>query len=337
MTFKQKSCGGSSFNRRLLPAIRCAPCALLALSSATALAYPDKPVRVIVPQAAGSSFDSVVRLVAQRLTDKWNKQVVVDNRPGANGIIGLEAGAKSNPDGYTVITGAISHLSVNPSVYKNLPYRPLDDFDAVTQLTSITFLVVANPSFGGNTIKNLVALAKAKPQAVRYASSGTGNMNHLGAELFASVIGAKMLHLPYKGETPAVIGLLGGESDMMFTTMPIAVPHIDSGKLRALAVASAARTARLPDLPTLAEAGVPGVEITGWIGVMVPRGTPKSIINTLHTGIAAIVQMPDVKQRLIASGADPSGSTPQQFATFLKSETAKWAKVIKDAGLALSQ
>ena len=305
--------------------------------TAPAYAYPDKPVRVIVPQAAGSSFDSVVRLITQRLTERWKQPVVVDNRPGANGIIGLEAGAKANPDGYTVITGAISHLSVNPSVYKTLPYRPLEDFDAVTQLVSITFLVVANPSFAGNSIKNLVALAKTKPQAVRYASSGSGNMNHLGAELFASVIGAKMLHLPYKGETPAITGLLGGESDMMFTTMPIAVPHIETGRLRALAVASAARTARLPDLPTLAEAGVPGVEITGWAAVMVPRGTPKPIINTLHGDIAAILQLPDVKQRLVASGADPVGSTPEQFRVFLHAETAKWAKVIKDAGLALSQ
>ena len=167
-----------------------------------AAAYPDKPVRVIVPQAAGSSFDNVLRLISQRLTERWKQQVVIDNRPGANGIIGLEAGAKANPDGYTVISAAISHLSVNPSVYKNLPYRPLQDFDPVTQLTSITFLVVAHPAFAGNTIKNLVTLAKAKPQAVRYASSGSGNMNHLGPELFASVIGAKMLHLPYKGETP---------------------------------------------------------------------------------------------------------------------------------------
>ena len=305
--------------------------------TAPAYAYPDKPVRVIVPQAAGSSFDSVVRLITQRLTERWKQPVVVDNRPGANGIIGLEAGAKANPDGYTVITGAISHLSVNPSVYKTLPYRPLEDFDAVTQLVSITFLVVANPSFAGNSIKNLVVLAKTKPQAVRYASSGSGNMNHLGAELFASVIGAKMLHLPYKGETTAITGLLGGESDMMFTTMPIAVPHIETGRLRALAVASAARTARLPDLPTLAEAGVPGVEITGWAAAMVPRGTPKPIINTLHSDIAAILQLPDVKQRLVASGADPVGSTPEQFRVFLHAETAKWAKVIKDAGLALSQ
>jgi tripartite-type tricarboxylate transporter receptor subunit TctC len=311
--------------------------AVTLIAAASAYAYPDKPVRVIVPQAAGSSFDSVVRLVSQRLTERWNKQVVVDNRPGANGIIGLEAGAKANADGYTVITGAISHLSVNPSVYKNLPYRPLEDFDPVTQLTSITFLVVAHPSFAGNSVKNLVALAKAKPQAVRYASSGSGNMNHLGAELFAGVIGAKMLHLPYKGETPAMTGLLGGESDMMFTTMPIAVPHIDTGRLRALAVASSTRTARLPDLPTLAEAGVPGVEITGWIAVMAPRGTPKTIIGTLHKDIAAILQMPDVKQRLVATGADPVGSTPEQFRVFLKAETSKWAKVIKDAGLALSQ
>ena len=279
----------------------------------------------------------MLRLLSQRLTERWNKQVVVDNRPGANGIIGLEAGAKANPDGYTLISGAISHLSVNPSVYKNLPYRPLEDFDAVTQLTSITFLVVANPLFAGNSLKNLVVLAKTKPQAVRYASSGSGNMNHLGAELFASVIGAKMLHLPYKGETPAMTGLLGGESDMMFTTMPIAVPHIDSGRLRALAVASSVRTALLPDLPTLAEAGVPGVEITGWVGVMVPHGTPKNIIGTLYGDITAILQMPDVKQRLVASGADPVGSTPEQFRAFLTSETRKWAKVIKDAGLALSQ
>ena len=309
--------------------------ALAAVSSA--YAYPDKPVRIIVPQAAGSSFDSVVRLVSQRLTERWNTQVVVDNRPGANGIIGLEAGAKANPDGYTVITGAISHLSVNPGVYKNLPYQPLQDFDPVTQLTSITFLVVANPSFAGNSVKNLVALAKAKPQAVRYASSGSGNMNHLGAELFASVIGAKMLHLPYRGETPAITGLLGGESDMMFTTMPIAVPHIETGRLRALAVASATRTARLPDLPTLAEAGVAGVEITGWIGVMVPHGAPKNIVSTLHGDIATILQMPDVKQRLVATGADPVGSTPEQFRAFLIAETKKWAKVIKDAGLALTQ
>jgi tripartite-type tricarboxylate transporter receptor subunit TctC len=312
--------------------------ALLTLGAAAhAYAYPDKPVRVIVPQAAGSSFDSVLRLLSQRLTERWKQQVVVDNRPGANGIIGLEAGAKANPDGYTLISGAISHLSVNPSVYKTLPYRPLEDFDPVTQLTSITFLVVTNPSFAGNSVKNLVALAKAKPQAVRYASSGSGNMNHLGPELFASVIGAKMLHLPYKGETPAMTGLLGGESDMMFTTMPIAVPHIETGRLRALAVASSTRTARLPDLPTLAEAGVPGVEITGWVGILVPRGTPKPIVNTLHSDIAAVLLAPDIKQRLIATGADPVGSTPEQFRAFLHAETKKWAGVIKDAGLALSQ
>lgn len=316
---------------RVAAALACLACPLVAL------AYPDKPVRVIVPQAAGSSFDNVLRLISQRLTERWKQQVVVDNRPGANGIIGLEAGAKANPDGYTVISAAISHLSVNPSVYKNLPYRPLQDFDPVTQLTSITFLVVAHPAFAGNTIKNLVTLAKAKPQAVRYASSGSGNMNHLGPELFASVIGAKMLHLPYKGETPAMTGLLGGESDMMFTTMPIAVPHIESGRLRALAVASAKRTARLPELPTLAEAGVPGVEITGWVGAMVPRGTPKAIVGILHKDIAEILQVPDVKQRLIATGADPVGNTPEQFRAFLIAETQKWSKVINDAGLALSQ
>ena len=321
----------NALSLRVAAALACLACPVVAL------AYPEKPVRVIVPQAAGSSFDNVLRLISQRLTDRWKQQVVVDNRPGANGIIGLEAGAKANPDGYTVISAAISHLSVNPSVYKNLPYRPLQDFDPVTQLTSITFLVVAHPAFAGNTIKNLVTLAKAKPQAVRYASSGSGNMNHLGPELFASVIGAKMLHLPYKGETPAMTGLLGSESDMMFTTMPIAVPHIESGRLRALAVASATRTARLPELPTLAEAGVPGVEITGWVGVMVPRGTPKAIVGTLHKDISDILQVPDVKQRLIATGADPIGSTPEQFRTFLIAETQKWAKVINDAGLALSQ
>jgi tripartite-type tricarboxylate transporter receptor subunit TctC len=307
------------------------------LHTALAHAYPDKPVRVIVPQSAGSSFDSGVRLITQRLTERWGRQVVVDNRPGANGIIGLEAGAKANPDGYTVITGAISHLAVNPSVYKSLPYRPLEDFDPVTQFTAITFLVVTHPAFAGNSIKNLIVLAKAKPQGVRYASSGSGNMNHLGPELFASVVSAKMLHLPYKGETPAMTALLGGEADLMFTTMPIAVPHIDSGRLRALAVASAARTARLPDLPTLGELGVPGVEITGWSGAMAPRGTPKPVIATLHRDIAAILQTPDVKQRLIATGADPVGSTPEQFRAFLMAETNKWARVIKDAGLALSQ
>lgn len=302
-----------------------------------ARAYPDKPIRVIVPQAAGSSFDSVVRLVCLKLTQYWNKTLIIDNRPGANGIIGLEAGAKANPDGYTITTGAISHLSINPSVYKTLPYQTLEDFDALSQLSAITFLLVVNPTLKANSVSQFIALAQARPQSLRYASSGTGNMNHLGVELFASAVGAKLLHLPYKGETPAVMGLIGGESDMMITTMPIAVPYIENGRLRALAVASSTRTQRLPQLPTLVESGVAGVEITGWIGALVPHGTPSAITQTLYEGIHRALQEPDIKERLISTGADPVGSTPQAFKHFLHAETQKWARVIKTAGLSLSQ
>jgi len=315
----------------------------LALSSAlpahaqTAKDFPSRPVRIIVPQAAGSGVDLTARVVAQKLTEAWGHQVIVENRPGANGIIGLEAGAKAKPDGYTLSLGVPSSLTMNPYVYKSLPYDTLRDFVPITQTATNTFGLVINPALPVRNVKDLVALARARPGELSYGSFGIGNQTHLGGELFSSQIGIRLLHVPYKGETPAVVDLLSGQIAMIFTPMQGAVPHIRSGKLKLLATLGGSRARAFPDVPTMIEAGYKTIVITGWTGLLAPAGTPQDIVDKLQKEIAARLLVPETRESLASQGAEPVASTPEQFAAFIRAEMAKWSAVIKKAGLEASQ
>jgi tripartite-type tricarboxylate transporter receptor subunit TctC len=313
--------------------------ALLAFAAhaQTARDFPNRPVRIIVPQAAGSGVDLTARVVAQKLTEAWGQQVIVDNRPGANGIIGLEAGAKSKPDGYTLSLGVPSSLTMNPYVYKTLPYDTLRDFAPITQTASNTFGLVINPALPVKTVADLVALAKARPGELNYGSFGIGNQTHLGGELFSSQIGIRLLHVPYKGETPAVVDLLSGQIAMIFTPMQGVVPHIKAGKLKLLATLGSARARAFPDVPTMVESGYKTIVITGWTGLLAPTGTPHDIIEKLQKEIAARLLVPETRESMASQGAEPVASTPEQFAAFIRAEMAKWSAVIKRAGLEGSQ
>lgn len=299
--------------------------------------FPNRPVRIIVPQAAGSGVDLTARVVAQKLTDAWGQQFIVENRPGANGIIGLEAGAKAKPDGYTLSLGVPSSLTMNPYVYKSLPYDTLRDFAPITQTASNTFGLVINPALPVKNVKDLVALAKARPGELNYGSFGIGNQTHLGGELFSSKIGIKLLHVPYKGETPAVVDLLSGQSAMIFTPMQGVVPHIRTGKLKLLATLGTARARAFPDVPTMVESGYKTIVITGWTGLLAPTGTPSDIIEKLQKEIAARLLVPETRESLASQGAEPVASTPSEFAAFIRAEMTKWAAVIKQAGLEATQ
>ena len=309
----------------------------LAAFAQTRSDYPNRPVRIIVPQAAGSGVDLTARIVAQKLSDAWGHQFVVDNRPGANGIIGLEAGAKAKPDGYTLSLGVPSSLTMNPYVYKSLPYDTLRDFAPITQTASNTFGLVINPALPVKSVKELVALAKARPGELSFASFGIGNQTHLGGELFSSQIGLRMLHVPYKGETPAVVDLLSGQIALIFTPMQGVVPHIRAGKLRLLATCGVDRARAFPDVPSMTEAGFKTVVITGWTGLLAPAGTPRDLIDRLQKEIAVRLLAPETRESLSSQGAEPVASTPDQFAAFLRAEMTKWSAVIKAAGLEASQ
>ena len=303
----------------------------------TAKDYPGRPVRIIVPQAAGSGVDLTARVVAQKLTEAWGHQVIVENRPGANGIIGLEAGAKAKPDGYTLSLGVPSSLTMNPYVYKSLPYDTLRDFVPITQTATNTFGLVINPALPVRDVKELVALARARPGELSYGSFGIGNQTHLGGELFSSQIGIRLLHVPYKGETPAVIDLLSGQIAMIFTPMQGAVPHIRTGKLKLLATLGGSRARAFPEAPTMIEAGYKTIVITGWTGLLAPTGTPQDIVDKLQKEIAVRLLVPETRESLASQGAEPVASTPEQFAAFIRAEMAKWSAVIKKAGLEASQ
>lgn len=320
--------------------VRWAPVAALALLGApqgAAQEYPARPLRIIVSQAAGSSVDILGRLIAARLTDAWGQQVVVENRPGANAIIGMELAARARPDGYTLAMVVPSAMTTNPFIYRKLPYDPLRDFAPITQSTAIAFVLVANPALPVKSVKDLVALGKARPGELNYGSSGIGNLTHLAGELFGLGAGVKAVHVPNKGDTPALLDVMTGQTAYMFSTMPVAVPQIQAGKLRLLAVCGTSREAGFPDVPTLAETGLRDVVIQGWTGMAAPAGTSAAIIAKLQKEIARHLLAADVKEQLARQGAQPVGSTPEQFSTFIRAETEKWAKVIKSAGLANTQ
>ncbi len=293
--------------------------------------YPGRPVRLIVPFPPGGGTDTLARILGQKLTEALGQQVVIDNRPGAGTNIGAEIAAKAPPDGYTVLMGNIAH-AINVTLYAKLSYDLVRDFAPVTLLASTPNILVVHPSVPARSAKELIALAKARPGQLDYASSGGGSSAHLAAELFNSMAGVKMTHVPYKGGGPAVIALVGGQCSVGFATTPSVLPQVKSGKLRGLAVTSAQRSASTPDLPTLSEAGVPGYDAGTWYGLLVPTGTPKEIIARLHAESTRQLRQPDVRERLDATGFEPIGNTPEEFGAYIRSEIEKWSKVVKASG-----
>ncbi|MCC6535636.1 MAG: tripartite tricarboxylate transporter substrate binding protein [Burkholderiales bacterium] len=307
------------------------------VQAAAAAEFPNRLVRIILPQPAGGGTDVVARAIAAKLTDAWGQQVIVDNRPGANGIIGVEQFSKSKPDGYTVLYGFTSLLTINGSVYKSLPYDTLRDFTGITQTVTNTMALVVNPHLPARSVKELVALGRSRPGDLLYGSFGVGNQTHLTAELFRLESKLKMLHVPYKGETPAITELVGGQVAMMFSPSAGVTPHVKTGRLRLLATCGKQRAAAFPDTPTMVESGFPRMISIGWGGFVAPQGTPADIVRKTQQEIARALAAPEVRDRLAALGAEPNGTTPEEFNALLKSETEKWATVVKGAGLYHSQ
>lgn len=318
---------------RLL-AILFAPCALVLCFplAVTAQSYPSKPVRLIVPFPPGGGTDTVARVISQGLAERLGQQVVIDNRGGANAIIGTELGAKAAPDGYTLTFTLPAAAVVNPSLYPDLPYAPLRDFAPVTQLNTIALLIVTHPRLPFSTVRELIAHAKAKPGEVTFASSGNGSAAHLATALFMLMAGVDMVHIPYKGGGPALTDIIGGQVQLMSGPMISALPFVKSGRLKALAVTTAKRVQGLPDVPALGET-VPGYESSIWHGVLVPSRTPRPIIMRLHAELVKILNGADVKDRFAREGAEPVGNTPEQFGLLLESEMMKYSKLIKAAGI----
>jgi tripartite-type tricarboxylate transporter receptor subunit TctC len=301
-------------------------------ATALAQAYPSKPVRMIVPFPPGGATDIVGRLIAQKLTESWGVQVIVDNRAGAGGTIGSDVAAKSPPDGYTILIGTSSTHAVAPSLYSKLPYDPVRDFSPVTLVASATILLAVHPSLPPKTVRDLIALAKKQPNVLSFASSGAGGISHLVGEHFKSVAGVQMVHVPYKGDTPALIDLVSGQVHLMFGTAVSFLPYVKAGRLNALAVTNPKRSPIVPNVPTVAESGLPGFEALQWFGILAPAGLSKDVTAKLHADIVRAVRLPDVRERMTSLGAEVVANTPAEFAAFQKADTAKWAKVVKASG-----
>jgi tripartite-type tricarboxylate transporter receptor subunit TctC len=295
--------------------------------------YPSRPIRFIVPFPPGGGNDVMARIIGQKFTDAFGQQVVIDNRGGAGGNIGTETAARAAPDGYTLFLGGVGSHGTNPGLQSKLPYDPIKDFAPVSQIASASLVVVANPGLPAKTIGELVQYAQSRPGQINYASSGTGSIAHLSVELFNAMAKIKLQHVPYKGTGPALTDLLSGQVQLLFNSALSMLPQIRANRVRALAVTSATRITPLPEVPTLAEAGVPGYDATSWYGVLAPARTPRAIINKLHAEVAKAVRAPDLRDRLLNEGAIPVGNTPEQFAVFIQRELERWAKVIKDAGI----
>ena len=306
---------------------------LMAATLTHAQNFPVKPVRVITPFTAGSAIDTLARVVGQKLGDTWGQQVVIDNRIGANGIIGTEAAAKAPPDGYTVYLGNISTLAVNPHLYLKLPYDALRDFAPVTLAATIPVVLVVHPSLPVKSVRELIPLAKAHPGQLNYASGGTGSAQHLPMEMLRVETGINIVHVPYKGLGPAFSDVLGGQVPMMFTGVSNVVPYMKTGRLRVLAIGSPKRSATLPEVPTVAEAGVPGFDFDSWTGYLVPVGTPRELIVKLHADITRTLAAPEVRDKLVTLGFDLVGGTPEAFATLIRNDIARFGKLIKAAGI----
>ena len=310
--------------------------AVLTLFSTTTFAqdaasYPARPIRMIVPFAPGGGLDITTRLIGQKLTAKWGQNVVVDTRPGAATIVGTEIASKAPPDGYTLLM-ITTTFAINPGLRARLPYDPFKDFAPITQLNAQPNVIVVAPGFAGKSVKDLIALAQAKPGELTFASPGAGSAPHLSAEMFQRAAGIRMIHVPYKGIPPAVTDVLGGRVTMLFTTTISAAPHVNSGKMRALAITSGKRLASMADVPTIGET-LPGYRAEAFQGMVAPAGVPPAILNKLSAEVISIIKSPEVVQIFQRDGAEVVGSTPREFTAFLKSEMQKWSKVIKEAGI----
>ena len=316
------------------PILATAVFALLALTirCATAQSYPTKPIRIIVGQTAGGVSDLIARLVAQRFTESFKQSAVVENRAGAAGGIGTEMAAKAAPDGYTLLLSSAGPIVINPGLYPKLGYDPIRDLAPIAFIASSPLVLVLHPSVPAKTVKELIALAKSQPDRLSYGSGGSGSPPHLTAELFKTMTGAKMTHIPFKGSAPSVIALVGGQVDLSFSTVAITLPQVKAGRIRALAVTSPTRFAAVAELPTMAEAGLPGFESQQWFALFGPAALPKDIIGKLNVEIARWLESPEVRARLSTEGAEPGGLTLDQFAAFLRADAARWLKVIKASG-----
>ena len=293
--------------------------------------YPAKPIRLIVPFPPGGPADALARLVSEKMATNLGTAIVVANRPGAGGNIGMEVGAKAAPDGYTLVLAPTGNLTVNPSLYRSIPYDVGRDFAPITVLATVPNILVVHPSVPAKTVTELVQYARAHPGELNFSSPGNGSGAHLAGELLKSMAAVDMTHVPFNGVAPAVAAVLGGQVQAMFASAPSVLQQVKAGKLRALGVASLARIAAAPDLPTLAESGFPGFDVTSWYGIVAPAGTPGQVIDRLHSEIVKALNDPDVREKLAGLGAEPVGNTPAEFAATIRSETTKWGKIVKDA------
>jgi tripartite-type tricarboxylate transporter receptor subunit TctC len=296
-------------------------------------AYPTRPIHLVVPSSAGAGVtDIMARLVGRHLSARIGQQIVIENRPGASGILGSEVVSRAAPDGYTLLIANVS-LVVNPFLYPKMPYDPLSDFMPVTMVNSAPLLLVVHPSIAAQSVTELIAYAKSHPGKLNYGSGGLGSTPYLAAELFKSLSGIDALHVPYKGGAPALSDLVGGQLSFMIENMPGTMPYVMAGTLRAIAITSAQRSPLAPELPTMIEAGVPDYEMSGWNGIFAVKGTPREIVETLHSEVAKLLRAPEVRRELAALGAEPVGDTPDEFGAFLKADMARWGKIIQEKGI----
>ena len=307
--------------------------ALVAASAAPAQSFPNRPVRILVPFPAGAGVDIVARMIGQPLTDAWGQAVVVDNRPGAGGTIACELVAKAAPDGYTLLLGNISTFAMAPSLYKTVNYDPVRSFAPITLIDTSANVLIVHPSVPATSTQALIALAKARPGQINYASAGSGTSPHLAAELFKSMAGVDLVHVPYKGSPQALTDLLGGQTQLMFASLVSALPHVRQARLRALGVTTLKRAAALPEVPTISESGLRGYDVSVWMGIVAPAGTLPPVIAQLNRQIAAILQTPEIRERLAVQGLEAVSNTPAEFGSYIAAEVRKWAAVIKQAGV----
>lgn len=316
-------------SRRLLCALLLAA---VGITPAFAQPYPSKPIKIVVPYPPGGFNDTLGRTLAAKFSESWGQPAVVENKPGGNTLIGNDFVAKSAPDGHTLLIVAFP-FSVVPSLFKTMPYDTVKDFAPVILAATSPNLLVVHPSLPASSVGELIALAKAKPGSLSYASTGNGSSNHISMELFKSLAGVNIVHIPYKGSGPAVSDLLGGQVQLMFDNTPNVLPQVKAGRLRALGSSGTKRSPLTPEVPTVAEAGVAGYEVMVWFGVVAPAGTPREIISKLNAEVTRILAMPDVRERFLAQGVEPVGSTPEQFGEHIRAQMAKWGKVVQDAGV----
>ena len=307
-------------------------CVLCVSGLALAQPYPTKPIRFVVPYPAGGPLDTVARLLGQKVAEGTKQPVIVDNKPGAGGNIGADAVAKSPPDGYTILMGAVATHAINPTLYASIPYDPVKDFIPVTQVASTPNVLVVNPSVPASNVREFIAYAKSNPGKLNFGSGSPGSAGHLAGELFKTMAGVEMTHVPYKGAAPAMNDLIGGQIQLMFDNLASSLGQVRAGRIKALAVTTAKRTALAPELPTVAESGLPGFDISTWFGIFVPAGTPREAVDRLHAEFTRALAAPDVREKMLALGAEPVGNRPEEFAAYIRAEADKYARVIKASG-----